>query len=608
MSSEATQVYPSGSPRPITRRRFVQGAALIGAAAAIGLRTGSAETRTGLRQPPVLAGTEFDLTVHRSPINLTGGRSWANMINGGVPGPVLRWRKGDLVNIRLKNELPEVTSFHWHGMILSNDMDGVPGLEFPGVQPGETFHYHFPVLQHGTYWYHSHMGYQEQKGAYGALIIDPDGPPTIQADREHIILLSDWTDDDPETIASNFKMQGDYYNFKKRTTATDVADVRKNGLEATLKERARWSRMRMDPTGLEAPTGIEYTYLVNGFPPAANWTGLFAPGERVRLRFINASAATYYDVRIPGLKMDVVHVHGNDVEPVRVDEFRIGVAETYDVIVQPTEDEAYTIFAQDLGRTGYARATLAPREGMRAAVPELDDRPLRGMADMGMAMMMPNQIDASDKDRSRLGGFMGKSSIEIASNVKLLPGHQPMVKPPPVSMGEPGIGQQFVPKMLLDRLYSPGDGLNQLHRRSLTYGDLRAVNPGFDRRPPTREIVLRLTGNMYRFIWGFDGKKYTEVGPIDVVVGERFRLRMINETMMSHPIHLHGMWMELENGNGDYQPYLHTCSVQPAQDVSLLVTPVATGQWPLHCHILYHFEAGMFRTVRVLPAGTEITT
>jgi CopA family copper-resistance protein len=600
------EAVAAGNPG-ISRRRFVQGVAFVGAAASVGVRPGFAAGLTDLRAPEVLQGNDFDLTVRRQAINLTGRQSWSNTINGGVPGPVLRWREGDVVTIRLKNEMPEATGFHWHGIILPNDMDGVPGLEFAGIQPGTTYHYQFPVLQSGTYWYHSHMGYQEQKGAYGALIIDPAGPPTIQADREHIILISDWTDDDPTTIASNFKQMSEYYNYNKRTTATDIADVRNSGLMTTIKERARWARMRMDPTGLEAPTGINYTYLVNGFPPAANWTALFKPGERVRLRFINASAATYYDVRIPGLKMSVVHVHGNDVEPVPVDEFRIAVAETYDVIVEPTEDHAYTVFIQDLGRTGYARATLSPRDGMKGEVPPMDDRPMRGMADMGMAKMMPNQIGASHKDRNRIGGITGKSSIEVASDIKLLPGHQPMMMRPDVAKAKPGVEQQFVAKMLIDRLNTPGDGLNHLHRRSLTYGDLRARKPGVDPRPPTRELVLRLTGNMNRFIWGFNGKKYTEVGPIDVTLGERFRLRMINDTMMSHPIHLHGMWMELENGGGTHQPYLHTVNVQPAESLSVLITPVATGQWALHCHILYHFEAGMFRTVRVLPKeGSDV--
>ncbi len=594
-----------GHPRP-SRRRFVTGFAMCGTAAMVGLPARAARTAARPVEPTVLSGTEFNLTVRREVFNLTGTESWANTINGGVPGPVLRWRQGDVVDIHLTNEMRDVTGFHWHGIILPNTMDGVPGLQFAGIQPGETFHYRFPVVQSGTYWYHSHMGYQEQKGAYGALIIEPDGKPLIQADREHVIVLSDWTDDDPLVIANNLKQDSDYYNFKKRTLETDLADIEQNGLGMTVKERWRWAQMRMRPTGLSVLSGVNYTYLMNGSPPDANWTALFQPGERVRLRIINASAATYYDVRIPGLKLSVVHVHGNDVEPVEVDQFRIGVAETYDVIVEPRKDEAYSIFAQDMGRTGYARGTLAPRLGLDAPVPPMDDRPLRGMADMGMAAMAPKQIDASRQDRSRLGGLMGKQSMEVVSDLSLLPGQQPNLPRPAVAKSKPGVEELFVADKLIDRLKSPGDGLNHLDRRVLTYADLRSRRPGLDKRPPTREIVLRLTGNMERFIWGFNGKKFTEVGPIDVRVGERFRLRMINDTMMSHPIHLHGMWMELENGQDDaYRPYLHTVNVQPAQNVSMLVTPIATGQWPMHCHILYHFEAGMFRTVRVLPAETS---
>ena len=597
--SAADALDPVGT---LNRRRFVLGAASCGVAAALGIPRRGMAAEVTARAPGVLRGTRFELTVKREAIDITGNPSWANTVNGGVPGPVLRWQEGDVVDIFLNNEMPDVTGFHWHGIILPNPMDGVPGLEFPGIAPGETFHYRFPVLQNGTYWYHSHMGYQEQKGAYGALIIDPKGAPSIAYDREHVIVLSDWTDDDPTTIANNLKQDSGYYNFKKRTAESDVADVRKNGLGMTLEERYRWSAMRMDPTGLEAVTGNNYTYLMNGLPPAANWTGLFQPGERVRLRFINASAATFFDVRIPGLQMDVVHVHGNDVEPVTVDQFRIGVAETYDVIVTPREAEAYAIFVQDLGRSGYARGTLAARDGMTAPVPPMDDRPMRGMADMGMPMMAPKQVNASREDRSRLGGLMGKSSMEVTSDTSLLPGQQPKIERPAVAEAKPGVEQQFVARTLIDRLKTPGDGVNHLDRRSLTYANLKSVRPGLDSRPPTREIVLRLTGNMYRFIWGFDGKKFSEVGPIDVRVGERFRLRMINDTMMTHPIHLHGMWMELENGHGEHRPYLHTVSVQPAQDLSVLITPVATGQWPMHCHILYHFEAGMFRVVRVLPS------
>ncbi len=587
----------------LPRRRFVQGAAALGAGAALGWPGCAGAVEAGIGGPPVLRGNRFDLRLDRIAINKTGAQDWANAINGSVPGPVLRWRQGDVVTLNVTNNLPEMTGVHWHGIILPNPMDGVPGMEFPGIQPGETFTYRFPVVQSGTYWYHSHMGYQEQKGVYGALVIEPDGEPLIKSERDYTVVLSDWMDGSPLLVQNNLKQMSDYYNFNRRTLGTFVADVQQSGFGTTAKERWRWADMRMDPSGINQPTGALFTYLINGVPPSGNWTGLFRPGERVRLRFINTSAQTFYDVSIPGLTMDVVHVHGNDVVPVPVDQFRIGVAETYDVIVQPREDRAYTIFAQSLSRSGYARGTLAPRAGMSAPIPPMDAAPMRSMADMGMAMM-PAQVAASHPDRTRIDGIMPSMHGVTAAQKSRRVGEQPKVEVPPETRAlKPGVEQQYVLDTAFARLDLPGDGLDHLvgRRRILTYADLRSVHPGVDRRPPTREIVLTLTGNMGRFIWGFDGHKFSEVGPIDVTLGERFRLRFVNSTMMTHPIHLHGMWMELENGQGDHLPYLHTISVKPAENVSLLVTPLATGQWPLHCHLLYHFEAGMFRALRVLP-------
>lgn len=592
--------------RDLGRRAFALGAAA--GTGALLYRPARAAAGPGARapftlaspdEPVVRAARRFDLTVERQPINKTGAPSWANVINGGTPGPTLRWREGDVVTIELMNRMPEMTGFHWHGIILPNPMDGVPGLQFPGIQPGERFTYRFPILQSGTYWYHSHMGYQEQKGAYGALIIDPAGTPNIRADRDYAIVLSDWTDEDPQVIANNFKLMPDMYNFNRRTVSTFATDVERSGLGAAMSERLRWARMRMDPSGVQAPTAYTYTYLVNGRPPAANWTALFRPGESVRLRFINASAASFYDISIPGLTMEVVHAHGNDVVPVPVDGLRIGVAETFDVIVRPTEDRAFTIFAESMDRSGYARATLAPRDGMEAPIPSMTDRPLRTMADMGMPGMAPAQIGASDVRSSRIGGLMGMSPPP-GTRPERRAANQPRTMDPPQQPGT-GVQSVFMAEMPQRRIGIPGDGLNHLDRRFLTYAELRSVHPGVDRRPPTREILLHLTGNMERFIWSINGRKFSEAGPIDVTLGERFRLRFINNTMMNHPFHLHGMWMELENGQGDHRPYLHTVNIQPSEDLSLLVTPVATGQWPLHCHVLYHFEAGMFRTVRVLP-------
>lgn len=591
----------------LPRRHFVKGAAALGAAAALA-RPGhaSAAVQSGVGGMPVLRGNRFDLRLDRVRVNKSGTETWANAINGLVPGPVLNWREGDVVTITVTNNLPEMTGLHWHGIILPNEMDGVPGLEFPGIMPGETFTYRFPVVQSGTYWYHSHMGYQEQKGVYSALVIDPAGTPMIQAERDYVVVLSDWMDGSPLLVQNDLKHMPDYYNFNRRTVGTFLDDVAQSGLEATARERWGWAQMRMDPSGIQEPTGEAFTYLMNGKRADENWTGLFRPGERVRLRFINASAQSTYDVSIPGLTMDVVHVHGNDVVPVPVDQFRVNVAETYDVIVQPREDRAYTIFAQNMTRSGHSRGTLAPRAGMQAAVPPYDAAPMRNMADMGMTMM-PGQVAASNPDRTRIGGIMpsmpsmhGVTDAETARRT----GFQDKLDLPPETQAlQPGVEAQYVLDHSFQRLDLPGDGLNHLtgSRRILTLADLRSVHPGIHQGPPVRDIVLTLTGNMGRFIWGFNGKKFSEVGPMDVTLGERFRLRFVNSTMMTHPIHLHGMWMELENGQGAHQPYLHTISVQPAANISVLVTPVATGQWPLHCHFLYHFEAGMFRTLRVLP-------
>jgi FtsP/CotA-like multicopper oxidase with cupredoxin domain len=504
------------------------------------------------------------------PVNFTGHRHAAIGVNGMVPAPILRWREGDTVTLAVTNRLREPTSIHWHGIRTPSPMDGVPGLSFPGIAPGETFVYRFPVNQSGTYWYHSHSAFQEQSGLYGALVIEPRAGYAQAFDRDYVVLLSDWSDEDPETIVSNLKFQSDYYNFGQRTAGTFFGDVRRQGLAATVSDRLEWGRMRMAPTDILDVTGATYTYLLNGHAPAANWTALFRPGERVRLRFINGSAMSIFDVRIPGLPITVVQADGNDVEPVTVEEFRIGTAETYDVIVQPLDERAYTLFAQAEDRSGYARGTLAPRAGMAGAVPPMDPRPLRTMADMGMAGM----------DHGSMGGM----------------DHGSMAGTPPL---KPGVEVDNVAMMPVDRLNEPGAGLEGNGRRVLTYTDLRALRQGNDQRPPSREIVLHLTGNMRRFIWGFDGLKFSEAEPIRLTYGERVRFVLINDTMMEHPIHLHGLWSELENGQGELRPYKHTILAKPGERLSYLVSADEVGRWAFHCHLLYHMETGMFREVRV---------
>jgi len=548
---------------PFTRRRFMQGAAAAGPLSLIPSPLGRAFAATA----PVLSGTEFALEIGSVPLALNGRQATATGVNGQVPAPILRWREGDTVTLAVTNRLSEPSSIHWHGVRTPSPMDGVPGLSFGGIAPGETFVYRFLVRQSGTYWYHSHSMFQEQTGLYGAIVIAPTAGYAQAFDRDYVVLLSDWSFETPETIVSNLKFQSSYYNYGQRTLGTFVNDAQRQGFADTVADRLEWGRMRMSPTDILDVSGATYTYLINGQPPGANWTALFRPGERVRLRFINGSSMSIFDVRIDGLPMTVVQADGNDVAPVTVDQFRISVAETYDVIVQPAADRAYTIFAQAEDRTGYARGTLAPRAGMGAAIPPMDPRPVRTMADMGMAGMEHGEMPG----------------MELSPEGKKLQG---------------GVGVDNVAMMPAEGLQSAGEGF-PAGRRVLAYADLRALKPGGDPRPPAHEITLHLTGNMERFIWGFDGKKFSEAGPIELKRGDRVRFVLINDTMMEHPIHLHGLWSELDNGHGEFRPYKHTINVKPGERLSYLVTADAPGRWAFHCHLLYHMETGMFREVRV---------
>lgn len=542
----------------IGRRMLVQGAA----AASVG---GLVRPASAAITPPLLSGTEFALEIGPVPVNVTGRPRIAIGINGMTPAPILRWREGDTVSVAVTNRLREPTSIHWHGIRVPSPMDGVPGFSFAGIAPGETFVYRFPVQQSGTYWYHSHSGFQEQTGLYGAIVVEPKAGYRYRFDRDYIVLLSDWTDENPETILSNLKFQSDYYNRGQRTVGTFIEDTRRQGLSATVTDRLEWGRMRMSPTDILDVNGSTYTYLMNGQRTSVNWTALFRPNERVRLRFINASSMSIFDVRIPGLPMTIVQADGNEIEPVTVDEFRIGTAETYDAIVTPDADRAFAIFAQVEDRSGFVSGTLAPRIGMVAPVPPMDNRPLRTMADMGMGAM----------DHGTMSG------MEPSGDVK------------------PGVSVDNVAMMPVGRLNEPGGGLEGNGRRVLAYADLRATTPGIDKRPPGREITLHLTGNMQRYIWGFDGKSFSEAEPILLKRDERVRFTLINDTMMEHPMHLHGLWSELDNGQDDHRPYKHTIIVKPGESLSFLVTADEPGRWAFHCHLLFHMDLGMFREVRV---------
>ncbi len=579
-----------------SRREFVKGLAMTGMAASVGVLRGAAAAAQPMPAtgPAVLTGSEFDLRIGTSTANLTGRSRTALTINGSLPGPTLRWREGDTVTMRVANALAEETSIHWHGILLPANMDGVPGLSFDGIHAGKSYTYRFPVRQSGTYWYHSHSAFQEQLGVYGPLVIEPRQPEPFAYDREHVLLLTDWTDENPARVFARLKKQSDYYNFRQRTVGDFFRDVGRNGLGATLSERRAWGEMRMSAGDLADVTGSTYTYLMNGQPPAANWTGLFTPGERVRLRVINGSAMSYFDLRIPGLKMTVVAADGLPVKPVEVDEFRIAVAETYDVIVEPSGQEAFTIFAQALDRTGFAAGTLAVRTGLRAPVPELDARPVLSMNDMGHG-----GPDAPAADPHAGHDMPPAPPADPAGGHDM--SAMATVPHPATEKGNPLVDMQAT--MPVSKLDDPGIGLRNNGRRVLTYGDLRSTFPDPDGREPGRTIELHLTGHMERFAWSFNGVKFSNAEPIRLTYGERLRITLVNDTMMTHPIHLHGMWSDLEDDDGRFMVRKHTIDMPPGSRRSYRVTADALGRWAYHCHMLFHMDAGMLREVRVDEGG-----
>ncbi|MTJ01399.1 copper resistance system multicopper oxidase [Idiomarina piscisalsi] len=578
------------------RRKFIKSAFTVASALAIAKVAPTWAAPQGRSfKDQILTNDEIDLTIAKSPL-LVGNKVGAPItINGQMPGPLIRLKEGQRAKLNVTNRLSEDTSIHWHGIILPENMDGVPGVSFEGIKPGRTFKYRYDVEQNGTYWYHSHSGLQEQLGHLGPLVIEPkDGD--IGADREHTIILSDWTFEDPDTVFRNLKVAEGYYNYQKRTIFETFEDVRQQGLEKTWKQREMWGQMRMSPRDIADVTGSTYTYLMNGRDSQMNWSALFKPGEKVRLRIINGSAMSFFDVRIPGLEMTVVAADGQPVKPVSVDEFRIGVAETYDVIVQPKQNKPYTIYAESFDRSGYVRGTLTPELGLEAEVPELRQVPERGMAAMGMgAMAMSGDMKGNSMNMKHMGGNNSHMTHKM-THKKELPVENIKIKH---RESGHGAGAAMIATNPVSRLHEPGIGLEDVDHKVLVYTDLVGAHEWPDTREPERQIELHLTGNMERYMWSFDGQKFTEVdGPVQFHHGERLRLVMVNDTMMDHPIHLHGMWMELENGQYP-RPRKHTISLKPSEKVSLLITADAPGSWAFHCHLLYHMKAGMFRVVNV---------
>ena len=582
----------------VSRRRFVQGLAVGGVAAAFGW------PRSGLAAPatPVLTGTDFDLVIDELPVNFTGRMRPGVAVNGSIPAPTLRWREGTAVELRVSNRLSPKsihggqTSIHWHGILLPANMDGVPGMSFDGIGPGDTYRYRFDLRQSGTYWYHSHSGFQEQAGLYGALIIDAAEPEPFDYQRDHVVLLSDWTDLAPTDLYARLKKMPGHDNYGKRTVGDFLRDAKRDGLGATVEDRKMWGEMRMTPTDLSDVNAHTYTYLINGTTSLGNWTGLFARGEKVRLRFINGSAMTHFDVRIPGLTMTVVAVDGQHVHPVTIEEFRIAAAETFDVIVTPNGQDAFTIFAQDMGRTGYVSGTLAVREGLRAPVPPVDPRPILSMADMGHGGMDHSGMSHSEMNHgSGNDKKMDHSGHDMASMTDMQ--GDGMQTHPASETGNPLVDMQTM--MPTSKLDDPGIGLRDNGRKTLSYSMLRSLFEDPDGRDPGRDIELHLTGHMERFAWSFDGQPFAGAEPLRMNYGERLRIVLVNDTMMTHPIHLHGMWSDLENDKGEFMVRKHTIDMPPGTKRSYRVRADALGHWAYHCHLLYHMEAGMMREVRV---------
>ena len=624
-----------------SRRRFVKGLAVGGAVASLGLAgcstTGGAKASSStnsmmkMKGESELKGKVFNLTIDEQRVNFTGRSRIATAINGTVPAPILRWKEGETVTLNVTNNMDVTTSIHWHGLILPNEMDGVPGLTYDGIKPGETFVYKFPLVQSGTYWYHSHSGFQEQTGMHGVIVIEPKDKYPYEFDREYVVSLSDWSDEDPNRIYSKLKKLSHYYNFKERTITDLIKQIKEDGIKSTYKDREMWNEMRMSQRDLSDVTGYTYTYLMNGETPREGWRGIFKSGEKILLRFANTSAMSFFDVRIPGLRMTVVASDGQYIKPVRIDEFRIGVAETYDVIVEPEDNTAYTIFAQSLGRSGYARGTLAPNATMVAEVPKVDPVPNLTHTDMGMDMSNMSGMsgmDHSGMDMSSGGSMAGMdmsggmdcsnpihASMDACKN-KEKPSmasmdHSKMdmsggikksamdIKVPKHTATEFGPHMDMRAEAPLLRLSDPGIGLRGNGRQVLTYADIKNLYPTKDKRPPSREIIMHLTGNMARYMWSINGVRYADAKPVEMKFGERLRIVLINDTMMNHPIHMHGMWSELETGDNNYLPRKHTIVVQPGAKISYLVTADAKGRWAYHCHLLYHM-GGMFREIKVV--------
>ncbi|MCW8820738.1 MAG: copper resistance system multicopper oxidase [Sulfurovum sp.] len=574
------------------RRTFVKG---IAATSLMGFATTDAMANAKSKQinnNNILTGNEFFLDIDYTPVNITGKNAVATTVNGQLSGPTLVWNEGETITLHVTNHLKKTSSIHWHGIVLPTGMDGVPGLSFDGIAPGETFTYTFKVQQHGTYWYHSHAGFQEQTGVYGTIVIKPKKKEPFKYDKDYVVQLSDWSDEKPTTIYKKLKQMSGYYNFSQRTVGTFLDEVKEKGLSSAFSDRKMWNQMRMSDRDISDVTGYTYTYLMNGKNPVTQFKALFKKGEKIRLRFVNASAMTFFDVRIPGLNMTIIAADGHHVKPVSIAEFRIGVAETYDVIVQPTDNKAYAIFAQSIDRSGYAMGSLTPNASMLAKAPRMDPLPVLTHTDMGMDM---SEVDHGGDMKCASGMMMpSKKSMKKDKYADMESQKYPITQLPM----KPGLQIDMVAMSPKYRLDDPGVGLRNNGRKVLTYADLKNRYSTRKDKKPDREIILHLTGNMERYMWSINGIKYADAEPLEFYYGERIRITFINDTMMNHPMHLHGMWSDLETGDDNHLVRKHTVIVQPGAKISYRVTVDAKGRWAYHCHMLYHM-AGMFREVVV---------
>ena len=589
---------------------------------------------------------EYHLNINEQQVNVTGKPLKRITVNGKFTAPLLEFEEGDEAVIHVHNQLKnQDTSLHWHGLLLPGLMDGVPGFNnFKGIAPNGDFVYRFKVKQNGTYWYHAHSKGQEQDGLYGPLVIYPKGKIPVAAhektDRDYVVMLSDFHDSSSDSIMKNLKKSAEYYQNRRETVSDVLKQVKTQGLKATWQDRSMWNQMRMLKTDMSDVTG--YTFLVNGKTPQQNWTGNFKAGDKVRLRFINASAMSFFDVRIPNLKMTVVSADGQPVKPVAIDEFRIGTAETYDVIVEPKQPN-YQIEAESIDRSGFAIGTLHNENTQAvgpAQMPTPRPRALLTMDDMGMShgggsnehaghqMNMQHDMSAmpemkKETSQANHDHTMMKMDHDMKNMSSGEHDHSMMhMKHDMSAMSEMNHDMQAMSSsehehaMMNMNHEMPAQSENKPKKdepvygwanastpagmKALQYSDLQSLTPQPDTRAPERELVIRLGGNMERYIWTINGKKFSDTTPLQVKYGERIRLKFVNDSMMAHPMHLHGMFMQLENGQqAENLPNKHTIIVPPGKTVTALLTADALGEWAIHCHLLYHMSAGMMNKLIV---------